>query len=144
MKECTLCKESKELLEFNKNKRTKDGHSNVCRLCSNAESKKYYELNKDKHKEMVKIRRNNIVAENRLKLYEYLKINHCIDCGESNPIVLDLDHRDGVEKRSCISEMMQLSWNTIEEELIKCDVRCANCHRIRTAEQQGWYKWLNS
>ena len=31
-------------------------------------------------------------------------------------------------------------WSSIEEEIAKCEVRCANCHRQRTALQFGWPK----
>jgi hypothetical protein len=34
------------------------------------------------------------------------------------------------------------SWNRIKEEIRKCDVRCANCHRLRTAKQFGWKRLI--
>ena len=83
-----------------------------------------------------------VILENRRKLFDFYTNNACVDCGESNPIVLELDHRKGSEKHSEVSNMVGggLSWATIEKEIEKCEVRCANCHRIKTAEQQGWYK----
>ena len=65
---------------------------------------------------------------------------------ETDPVVLDFDHRDEKEKKYNISEMVlrfQKAWVTIEEEIEKCDIRCANCHRRRTAKQFNWYKQLN-
>ena len=35
---------------------------------------------------------------------------------------------------------MRYSWNAILVEIAKCDIRCANCHRRRTASQYGWDK----
>ena len=32
------------------------------------------------------------------------------------------------------------SWSALELEIAKCDVRCANDHRRRTAAQFGWRK----
>jgi len=66
------------------------------------------------------------------KLAEIKKASGCVDCGESNPIVLDFDHiRD---KKYNISRMIHdgFSWKAIVKEMQKCEVVCANCHRIRT------------
>lgn len=139
---CCNCKEEKELTEFNKNKSRKDGHNTICRLCSNARSKRYYEENKEHHREVIGERNKKLREQNRRLLFEYYQSNPCVDCGNDNPIVLELDHRDGTDKVSDVSKMMHSSWETIEAEIKKCDVRCANCHRIRTAKQQGWYTGL--
>lgn len=61
----------------------------------------------------------------------YLKTHPCLDCKESDPIVLDFDHRDPSTKYRSISQIIahNLGINKLIEEIEKCDVRCANCHR---------------
>ena len=64
----------------------------------------------------------------------------CIDCGETNPLLLDFDHlRD---KRANVSQLVQsgFSWATIAAEIDKCVVRCANCHARKTAREIGSYR----
>jgi hypothetical protein len=59
----------------------------------------------------------------------------CIDCGYAeHPEALDFDHVRGV-KRHEISQ----SRNATElfNELEKCEVVCANCHRVRTRSRRG-------
>ena len=139
---CTKCKNEKKLDSFNKNKTKKDGYCNVCRSCSNAVSKLYYETNIDKHKGSVKIRNRKVRLENRERYFKILSQSSCIDCGNDNPLVLEYDHKDGVIKNKGVGELVGngTCWETIEKEIDKCDLRCANCHRIRTAKQQNWYK----
>lgn len=63
-----------------------------------------------------------------------------MDCGESDPVVLEFDHLR--EKRDTISSLLrwQTSWPAIEREMSRCAVRCANCHRRKTALERGWLK----
>ena len=63
----------------------------------------------------------------------YLKEHPCVDCGFDNPIALDFDHREPKEKYKTISQIIhgRLGINLLTTEIAKCDVRCANCHRIR-------------
>lgn len=75
----------------------------------------------------------------------YLSTHPCVDCGESDPIVLEFDHRDPTTKKFdvCTGINHGYSQKAIMEEIPKCDVRCANCHRRKTAEQVGYRKiWL--
>lgn len=79
-------------------------------------------------------------AEHRRRVRDYKQDFGCADCGESNPIVLDLDHDDPSEKIDDVSKLVGsgYSWDRIETEMLKCTVRCANCHRLRTAKQRDW------
>jgi len=60
-----------------------------------------------------------------------------VDCGESDPVVLEFDHRE--DKRLIISKAVNnYGIPGLTAEVAKCDVRCANCHRRKTAIEQGW------
>lgn len=59
----------------------------------------------------------------------------CMDCCyDENPVALDFDHVDGTKVKS-VGRMTSYSYEKIWEEVMKCDVVCANCHRIRTQER---------
>lgn len=60
-------------------------------------------------------------------------------------MVLEFDHVRGVKKGDVSLMARQgLALKTIDAEIAKCDVRCANCHRRRTAITQGWYSLVRS
>jgi hypothetical protein len=64
----------------------------------------------------------------------------CLDCGEADALVLQFDHRG--------EKIHDIGWfvssgspaRRVADELDKCDVRCANCHRRRTAKVRGWFR----
>lgn len=67
------------------------------------------------------------------------KLEHpCVGCGVTDPRVLAFDHRDKTEKSFDISDGMSRGFPIarLAAEIEKCDVRCANCHMIRTREQE--------
>ena len=79
----------------------------------------------------------------RQKMLNFLSAKECCDCGERDPVVLDFDHRDQKGKFKPVSKLMSghWSWESIEFEINKCDIRCANCHRRKTYAQLGcWGK----
>ena len=60
----------------------------------------------------------------------------CTDCGEEFPYyVMDFDHRESSLKRQSVGTMTTYSKGNLLAEIAKCDVVCANCHRIRTFER---------
>jgi len=60
----------------------------------------------------------------------YKQSHPCVNCGESDPVCLDFHHRDpktkrfGIGRGGCARSIFLL-----KEEIAKCLVLCANCHR---------------
>lgn len=73
---------------------------------------------------------------------EYFATHPCVDCGETDPIVLTFDHVRG-KKSNDIATMVGsgLSLATIRIEIEKCEIRCYNCHAIRTHERLKSNRW---
>jgi len=141
MKICTFCKHEKSHIEFVlKNKKTGQLHSR-CKECQSNYSKQHY----IKHKSAYKLR-----AYNNTKLYrkfnqksiiEYLLTKSCVDCGNADIRVLDFDHVNIRTKKSEIGKLIRSSsWSSVLDEIQKCEIRCANCHRIKTAKQFNTYR----
>src|ERR1017187_661533 len=117
MKACTRCKLMLPLSDFSL---MSDGRLRYphCKLCENG-----------------RMRDRN--AHRRDVLGMIKTTAGCMDCGyDTNPVALDFDHRPGEEKLFPVGLGARTkSWVVIWAEIDKCDVRCANCHRIRTAER---------
>ena len=131
-KRFVTCKEIKPLEDFNRLRRAKDGRQWNCRACNAA----YHAANKERHNRLIHERNRRTRLEYMARIYQYLREHPCTDCGETDIAVLEFDHlRD---KRVCISEMFRrgFSWKAIVEEIAKCEVVCANCHRRRTLRRR--------
>ncbi len=141
LKTCSICKQEKSITDFNKNNQKSDGLQTHCKECGRFKSKEYYKANTQKHLVVITKRKHKVIESTSQYLWDYLKQNPCLDCGEKDPIVLDLDHVRG-EKKGSVSQLTRQGFRieTIKEEIEKCEVRCANCHRKKTAIQLGWYK----
>lgn len=140
MKKCSRCGETKEYQLFAKRSKAKDGYAVWCKECFKAYDRERY-INGDKErKDRNRASRLSVV---RSELWKFLKNSKCKACGNSDPEVLEFDHREQSEKNHNISEMLRdYSWSTILEEIKKCDVLCANCHRKRTIKQLGLWRGL--
>lgn len=70
-------------------------------------------------------------------LIQKLKMERgCADCGyNKHPAALDFDHLPEAGKLYQVSTMTMASIETLLAELAKCEVVCANCHRIRTHDR---------
>lgn len=107
----------------------------------------YYKKNKKRlsaqaHERYLKNREYYLAAckERRRKNAEYandwLRAHPCVDCGENDIDVLQFDHVRG--KYAGISQLIQAQVSTqrLQEEIDKCDVRCANCHLRETKRRR--------
>lgn len=81
------------------------------------------------------------IRRNQYRLFEYLDDLECVDCGEQDSRVLQFDHVQG-EKRGNVAQMVGsgYGWDTILEEIAKCEVVCANCHTKRTAQRGSFWR----
>lgn len=77
----------------------------------------------------------------RLEVQELKAKNPCSDCGGFFHFsAMDFDHRDAQDKRVEISRIIGrgVCWTTLRAELEKCDLVCANCHRVREYERREY------
>lgn len=145
MRRCDLCKDLQPLTEFNKNKAKPGGIGTVCRTCSKARSATYYADNREAHCRVASDRKKRVIDENRQRILAVLE-RGCMDCPVTDVRVLEFDHRDPTTKARGVSQMLSAgcSWPTIAKEIEKCDVVCANCHKIRTSTMFPNYRTPSS
>jgi len=143
MKTCITCKKNKRKSSFNKKISTNDGLQPHCRDCNRKLSRNYYAKHREKHKKITTKRKNIVIKKNLKIIVDYLKNHPCVDCGNDNIIVLDFDHVRGKKINSVITMIYRgFCSRKIIIEIEKCDIRCANCHRIKTAKQFSYYRNL--
>ena len=136
VKRCCTCKQIKPLEEFNRMTRSKDGRQGSCRDCNKA----YHYANWDRHMAQIRRRRKALTLRNQRRMVEYLRAHPCVDCGETDILVLEFDHlRDKTANVGTLL-MRRSEWRRILEEIAKCEVVCANCHRRRTARRSNNYR----
>ncbi len=103
-------------------------------------SRRHYEKNKPamiaRAKAHTRVVRANVVEF----LRAHLEAHPCVDCGETDLIVLEFDHQPGFEKLFNIGEATRdvRSMRAVKAEVAKCEVRCANCHRRKTYKERGY------
>lgn len=106
-----------------------------CRECQSS----WYRENRDAHIANVNANSQRYTERNRAFVLKYLRSHPCVDCGESEVGVLEFDHVAG--KAIEVSRLVRnASLDRLIDEIQKCQVRCANCHMRRTAEQLRWRK----
>lgn len=118
MKECSKCHLLKSEGEFYRKYKNSNVKHNFCKSCSNSLA-----ISK--------------MISTKIKMIEY-KGRECKNCGlqleKSHYSVFDFHHRDSSTKDRSLKEMRSYSWDKIKNELDKCDLLCANCHRLEHAK----------
>lgn len=122
---CSLCDEAKPAEQM-----TRQRPKTLCLECHYRRQKRYTEQRARRTME---------------KIIAYFATHPCVDCGETDWQVLEFDHRDPVTKVESVAKLVRrAAWSKVKKEIEKCDVRCANCHRRKTATDNNWYAYFGN
>lgn len=93
--------------------------------------RKHYAENKEQY-----LRRNKEAALRKAAFLRHLKeTTPCTDCGQKfPPEVMEFDHL--TDKKTEVAAMLRFSWTQLRAEIAKCELVCANCHSLRTAQRR--------
>jgi len=137
-KYCVRCDTTRPVSEFNKGT-SGDGLHTYCRECQQAYEREYWRKTKGRKKKWY-AKRKEREYRNRKTILDYLMEHPCVDCGETNPLVLQFDHVRGEKKFNLGDAMIaSISLHRIHSEIEKCEVRCVNCHLRKTAEENDYW-----
>lgn len=128
MKICNVCKVEKPTLSFAVNRTKKSGRSDTCLVCARERNKAWYDKNRKKQITKTNQQRKLRRAWMAELVWQYAESCGCAICGEKDRIVLEFHHlRD---KKFMISWALgNAGWESIANEIAKCVILCANCHR---------------
>lgn len=131
MKTCYRCKRDLPLDQFYKNSTKPDGLTGYCKDCKRTYNSSHYQQTKDTYNPQRAATRLAQVEAVHDFLWDLLEVAECADCDLRDPIVMEFDHVRGVKKFN-IANAKDKPLAKVEEEIEKCDIVCANCHRRRT------------
>jgi hypothetical protein len=132
-KRCSRCKRTKDLSLFNSRPTGKLGKSSHCKECHSAYTRDHYARHKPYYVRKA-MAWNEVRHAEMVAVINEAKDKPCVDCGNRFPAVaMDLDHVRGTKVME-ISKFrgQKTSIQRLREEIAKCEVRCAVCHRLRT------------
>lgn len=134
---CTKCGKEKDISEFSWSIRGVKRLSR-CNACHAKERSLYYERHREKELEYKWDRQQRKREEARRYVFDHLRSHPCVDCHESDPMVLTFDHVRGTKKMD-ISQMVNQGYSLelIQAEIDKCEVRCGNCHMRIEKKRRG-------
>lgn len=116
---------------FTKNISKKDGLNSACRDCHVKYTRAHYKKNQAQYVTKALSRKRELYDK-----IAALKQEPCADCKQKfNPWQMDFDHVTGVKLFDIASGYQQRAWKAILDEIAKCELVCANCHRERTHQR---------
>jgi hypothetical protein len=138
---CARCGRHKPPDAFNWRRRERGQRDTYCRPCRADYKHEHYSANKQRYIQQAAAGKRRRQRERMTFLIEYLRSRGCVECGETDPLVLEFDHR-GDKACNIGSVLNERRWEAVLSEIEKCDVRCANCHRRRTALQRNTMRFV--
>lgn len=149
-KVCSRCGRKKSIDDFARDCRAKDGRKSACGECGQSQDSTDEAMTVGTHQlTLVQFNCYRVRSHARRKVTEnekliafhdwidVLKAEPCMDCGDTFPsVVMDFDHVRG-QKVAGISQMWSWGREKVLIELAKCELVCANCHRLRTQTRRN-------
>ena len=140
-KKCSRCGETKPIDEFSMQYMRTGRRRAWCKSCARVYGREHYRRNRAAYLERSGARRRQERPRIIAAVADHLRAHPCVDCGETDIVLLDFDHREPATKVAPVSRLSHwASMDVVFAEIAKCDVRCGNCHRKRTAAQRNWRK----
>lgn len=146
MKICTVCAITKPESDFFYRSRKANKLHSQCKDCYVVNRRKIWKEHYHKYgshyRERAVERSKKIKDKLRIHMLEYLNGKSCVQCGINDIRVLEFDHIDPKTKAFGIARAITstFSWERISVEIAKCQILCANCHKIKTAGEKNWYR----
>lgn len=131
MKRCSTCQIYRPIEMFNR-KRGSEKEAR-CKKCKSDIHRTWYKDNRTARREQIRVSKKAWYRETSL-LIQGLKSVPCADCNQRyHHYVMDFDHVRGTKKFGVATgKARMISRSVILDEIAKCEVVCANCHRVRT------------
>lgn len=127
-RQCTKCKVVKSRSQFNLAAYSADGLTSWCKDCF---AERNAILSTPEFKEQTRIRDQSRKDAFRALVDEIKRSTPCKRCGGVfPPCVMDFHHREPAIKSFGIGTSGRAKLSRVKEEIAKCDLLCANCHRI--------------
>jgi hypothetical protein len=131
-KRCGRCRQLLPISNFAWRRKERGQRDNYCRPCRAAYKQEHYAANRQRYIANAGHRKQALIAERTAYLIEFFRERPCVDCGETDPLVLEFDHL-GHKNFDIAKGLRNRNWQAVLDEIATCDVVCANCHRRRTS-----------
>lgn len=113
-------------------------------ICNDCYTKQFGDIF-DIEKKIIKKRKETekmIIEQNQSFVYNLLKESFCEDCKISDFRVLEFDHVYKETKDSNISNLITHgTLKQLKKEIAKCEIRCKNCHSIKTHKENNSWRY---
>jgi hypothetical protein len=131
LKTCTQCASTHpDTTDFYRKRSQGRGLEAICKVCWRLKARAYSQV-----KRANGFTREHKAKDRRIAYVNAIKLERgCVDCGyKSNVIALEFDHLPEHPLKARIANLFKME--DINAEMEKCEVVCANCHKIRTAQR---------
>ena len=110
----------------------------MCKDCHALYRKNHYITNKQKYID----KSAQWKTQQKIEFYNWLKTKQCESCGICDFRVLEFHHKDEAKEFEISQKVGLVKLSKLLDEIAKCNMLCANCHRIETSKQFDYYSYM--